>query len=72
MSTKTGTGKARRPPAAQRLITSIPLKRVDSEALDRLFDAWLTEEAGSDGETWPELKKALQQNRGPGRKLFHD
>ncbi len=39
-----------------------------------LFRSWLTDESGYDEETWPKLKKALDQERERvgARRLFND
>jgi hypothetical protein len=40
----------------------------------RLLDSWLADESGYDEETWPELKKALDEERRRvgARRLFDD
>lgn len=46
-----------------------------SEKLDWLLDRWMADESGYDEETWPELKRALDRNRGESgdrRRLFVD
>lgn len=35
-----------------------------------LLDSWLSDESGYDEATWPDLKKALDENRPSSRKLF--
>lgn len=41
-----------------------------TEAAIRLLEEWLADESGYDEETWPELKKTLDENRLSSRKLF--
>lgn len=41
-----------------------------TEAAIRLLEEWLADESGYDEETWPELKKALDENRLSSRKFF--
>lgn len=37
----------------------------------RLLEEWLADESGYDEETWPTLKKALDEDRLSSRRLFH-
>ncbi len=37
--------------------------RQRNRATQQLLRAWLSDESGYDEETWPELKKALEENR---------
>lgn len=41
-----------------------------TESAIRLLEEWLADESGYDEETWPELKKALDENRLSSRKFF--
>ncbi len=38
----------------------------------RLLEEWLADESGYDEETWPKLKKALDEDRLSSRRLFRD
>jgi hypothetical protein len=37
-----------------------------------LVMSWLADSSGLDETVWPGLRKSLQENRGPNRKLFRD
>ena len=43
-----------------------------AENVERLLDKWMADETGYDEETWPELKKALEEDRLSPRRLFDD
>ena len=77
----------RRPPRSrsgtdQRAEIATRLERLDelrpesaqAAGLIALLRSWLADESGYDEETWPELKKALEQERRRLRasSLFHD
>jgi len=48
--------------------------RQRNRATQRLLRAWMSDESGYDEETWPELKKALEDNRSAAaaESLFSD
>jgi len=41
-----------------------------AERMRRLFAEWIADETGYDEETWPQLKKRLDEDRLSDRKLF--
>jgi len=43
-----------------------------AERMRRLFAEWIADESGYDEETWPQLKKALDEDRLSARPLFAD
>ncbi len=40
--------------------------------LTKLLDTWLADESGYDERVWPQLKKAIEENRLSSRKRFDD
>lgn len=52
--------------ARQRLIAA------KNRRLKKLIESWLKDESGYDEETWPWLKKALEEDRLSSRRLFRD
>ena len=38
----------------------------------QLFDEWLQDSSGYDEETWPELKRALNENHSKSHNLFDE
>ena len=60
--------------AALAELDSIPATTPKAARLRALFRSWLKDESGYDEETWPELKKALDQERrrAGARRLFDD
>lgn len=61
-------GRARRgsDTARQRLIAA------KNRRLKKLIQSWLNDESGYDEETWPWLKKVLEEDRLSARRLFRD
>ncbi len=51
---------------------SLALQRAKNEAAIRLLEEWLADESGYDEETWPILKKALEEDRPSYRPRFND
>lgn len=53
-------------------IDQVTPKAASSERLVRLLQSWLSDESGYDEVAWPQLKKALDQerNRRGARRLF--
>ena len=43
-----------------------------AERMRCLFAEWIADESGYDEETWPQLKKALDEDRLSARPLFAD
>lgn len=66
MNTSSTKGAAIEDPEAR------ALRRQKLAELVKIVNEWMTDESGYDEETWPELKAALQANRGSQRKLFSD
>ena len=56
-------------PAAKNLVVT---RRPKNEAALRLLRQWMADKSGYDEETWPVLKKAIEENRLSRRKRFHD
>ena len=56
-------------PAAKNLVVT---RRPKNEAALRLLREWMADKSGYDEETWPVLKKAIEENRLSRRKRFHD
>lgn len=48
------------------------LPRQKLAELVKIVNEWMADESGYDEQTWPELKAALQANRGDQRKPFGD
>jgi hypothetical protein len=48
------------------------LVRVKARKLTKLLDTWLADESGYDERVWPQLKKAIEENRLSSRKPFDD
>ena len=57
-----------------RQITTHPvsLARIKARKLTKLLDTWLADESGYDERVWPQLKKAIEENRLSSRKRFDD
>jgi len=49
-----------------------PLARIKARKLGKLLDTWLADESGYDERVWPQLKKAIEENRLSSRKRFDD
>ena len=56
-------------PAAKNLVVT---RRPKNEAALQLLRQWMADKSGYDEETWPVLKKAIEENRLSRRKRFHD
>jgi hypothetical protein len=52
--------------------TPASLARIRARKLTKLLDTWLADESGYDERVWPELKRAIEQNRPSYRKRFRD
>mgnify|MGYP001603953169 CR=1 FL=1 len=52
--------------ASERLIAA------KNRRLKKLLQSWLDDESGYDEETWPWLKKALEEDRLSSRRLFRE
>jgi hypothetical protein len=48
------------------------VRRKKAEAFHRLLDEWMADESGYDEETWPLLKKMMEEDRLSPRKRFAD
>jgi hypothetical protein len=74
--TRSRSGTRRRAAIAATLERLDEVKTASARAAGviRLLDSWLADESGYDEETWPELKKALDQERRRigARRLFDD
>ena len=60
-------------PSSETSANQAPRKKQDKRAAQQLLREWLEDESGYDEATWPELKRALNDNRGDARRsLFRD
>lgn len=48
------------------------LQKAKNEAAISLLNKWLSDESGYDERVWPQLKKAIEENRPSYRKRFRD
>jgi hypothetical protein len=75
-SPKKSAGKSQRDKIAAAIAELDQLKPKSAKAAKAiaLFKSWLADESGYDEETWPKLKKALNQERDRvgARRLFND
>jgi len=51
---------------------SVGTQQAKNEAALRLLGEWMADESGYDEETWPLLKKAIEEDRLSERKRFVD
>jgi len=51
---------------------AVAAQRAKNEAALRLLGEWMADESGYDEETWPLLKKAIEEDRFSERKRFAD
>jgi hypothetical protein len=65
----TGNGKAKLSDSLPPINPSLPAK---TRRLMKLIKSWLDDESGYDEETWPWLKKALEEDRLSARRQFRD
>jgi len=54
------------------LVPEIPQVQTKVERAVEALDEWLADESGYDEETWPELKRSLDEHRLSERRLFGD
>ena len=55
--------------------TSPKLSRKETatvKKVQQMFDSWLQDTSGYDENTWPELKKALDENHSRTHRLFNE
>jgi hypothetical protein len=64
-----GNGKAKLSDSLPPINPSLPAK---TRRLMKLLKSWMDDESGYDEETWPWLKKALEEDRLSARRLFRD
>jgi hypothetical protein len=58
------------PQSRSRKRTVSPLER--NRAAQQLLRTWLADDSGYDEETWPVLKRALEEDRAPGQRRLFD
>ena len=51
---------------------ALATQRAKNEAAIRLLREWMADESGYDEETWPKVKKVIEENRLSCRRRFND
>jgi len=58
--------------SAKSKLDALTTQRAKNEAAIRLLEEWMADESGYDEETWPKVKKAVEENRLSYRKRFRE
>ncbi|MCI0350812.1 MAG: hypothetical protein L0Z53_15410, partial [Acidobacteriales bacterium] len=48
------------------------LQRAKNKSAIRLLDQWMADDSGYDEAVWPDVRKAIEEDRSAARRPFHD